>query len=160
MLQLTEIIFEHYQKCEDAFCPMNQKCFSLTTPCQCIDGFGLNVAGDCKDNDECMTDSENCSNNSTCVNTEGSYRCQENITFPVTSTSEPIASSTVTISTQTTSIMTTTVPTTTALTTEPITTPESLRNWVFVMSDDFGVKPPMLLNGYGDYKGGVFTTTL
>ena len=139
---------------------MNQKCFSLTTPCQCDDGFGLNVAGDCKDIDECATDSESCSNNSTCINTEGSYQCfrntTEETTLPITSTMETTTSSPATTTTLTTGLVTTTVPTSTALTTESITTPKSLGNWVFVMSTDYGVKSPMLLNGFGEYKAGIF----
>ena len=90
---------------------MNQKCFSLTTPCQCNDGFGLNVAGDCKDIDECATDSDTCSNSSTCINTEGSYQCHKNTTekatFLITTTLETTTPSTVVT---TTSLVTTTVP--------------------------------------------------
>ena len=61
-------------KCDDAFCPKNQKCVSATSSkCECIDGFMSNVLGHCKDVDEC-DDKTPCDVNADCINSGWSIK--------------------------------------------------------------------------------------
>ena len=63
-------------QCDDRRCPSGQKCVSPTSnQCACKEGFTPDKNTDfCLDVDECLLDND-CHQNSTCVNSEGSYNC-------------------------------------------------------------------------------------
>lgn len=48
--------------------------------CECISGY-TGDGKECRDVDECLADIDNCSENSTCVNTDGSFECKCNNGF-------------------------------------------------------------------------------
>ena len=54
-----------------------------------------NAVGRCRDVDECETDSHSCSNDSVCVNGQGTYHCSEIVTetSPITSFTESSSTS-------------------------------------------------------------------
>ena len=52
--------------------------------CECKDGFLSSALGICSDVDECVNESQLCSNDSKCVNTDGSYDCFESTTLTTT----------------------------------------------------------------------------
>ena len=90
---------------------MNQKCASPTSQCQCKNGFIPNVLGDCRDIDECETDTHSCSNSSVCVNRQGTYDCLETSTetteFPTSSIKTSTARKAQTTTASTTTTLTT-----------------------------------------------------
>ena len=66
-------------------CGINSECITTkdaTTEiidgftCNCMSGFEENEAGECDDIDECETDLHNCSNEQSCLNTDGSFKCE------------------------------------------------------------------------------------
>ena len=62
-------------KCDDAYCPENQKCVSLRTEeCECKKGFRFDDHNVCVDIDECADKTHSCVN-TTCSNTIGSFQC-------------------------------------------------------------------------------------
>ena len=68
-------------RCPDSNCPENQKCVSANTiECECKDGFHFNSASVCVDIDECEVSATTiCNTPAECVNTFGSYKCEEKI---------------------------------------------------------------------------------
>ena len=66
-------------QCDDRSCPTNQKCVSPSTlTCQCKKGFRFEKVKDsCQDINECLLGGY-CSQNSSCVNSEGSSSCSCN----------------------------------------------------------------------------------
>ena len=63
-------------QCLDRYCPQNQKCISATTTgCECKDGFEFNNSSVCEDIDEC--EQNTCDDQAECLNTIGSYTCQD-----------------------------------------------------------------------------------
>ena len=106
-------------------CPSKKKCFSLTTQCQCREGFTTNVIGDCEDIDECADKSHSCRDNS-CVNKEGTFECYNS------STNSPIDGNTIT--TTSTSSTTTTAAVTTFTTTITTTSFDQTNRTILVLS--------------------------
>ena len=121
-------ISEHCYKCEDDLCPPNQKCFSSTTQCECENGFVPNAVGDCRDIDECATDTHSCSDSSTCVNKEGSFECSD------TKSKSFIASN----STSTTSLVTTSVKPSTRSTTTELTSASTTTTRISTSTEQVG----------------------
>ena len=100
--RLFKLLFEYFQKCDDSFCPLNQKCIALTSlECECKDGFLSTGLGICSDVDECVNESQLCSNGSKCVNTDGSYDCFESTTLATTTDSTTTTTDTTSTTTKT-----------------------------------------------------------
>ena len=61
--------------CKDSDCPANEQCITpRRSDCECKEGFYRNESEKCVDIDECEN-INNCTQNSACSNTEGSYYC-------------------------------------------------------------------------------------
>ena len=76
-------------QCQDANCPVNQKCVEETTiDCECKEGFRLDNSSVCIDVDECQ---QNKCNDLECSNTIGSYVCERVSTTSLTTTTSKMA---------------------------------------------------------------------
>ena len=61
--------------CKDSDCPANEQCINpRRSDCECKEGFYRNESDKCVDIDECEN-TNNCTQNAACSNTEGSYYC-------------------------------------------------------------------------------------
>ena len=89
-------------QCLDRYCPKNQKCISQTTTgCKCKDGFQLNNVSVCEDIDDCKQ--TKCDDRAECINTIGSYTCQDIFSTTIsTNTTFGFSSSTTEMSTHAT----------------------------------------------------------
>ncbi|MCA9643203.1 MAG: hypothetical protein KC492_21040, partial [Myxococcales bacterium] len=61
-------------RCKSGFTGDGVTC-TPTNPDDCQPGFERNASGSCVDINECATDADNCTATQTCVNTAGSFRC-------------------------------------------------------------------------------------
>lgn len=63
-------------QCDDSSCPDNQSCISpRTIQCTCNDGF-VAMNESCVDINECLEQTFTCHENSDCMNTVGTYKCE------------------------------------------------------------------------------------
>ena len=104
-------------QCPESNCPVNQKCVSpTTTNCECREGFQFDNSSVCVDIDECAE--IKCTDRTDCLNTIGSYICQQSENLTTTSALTTLTSTVPSILLLPDTTVTTTPTTQTSLTTK------------------------------------------